>query len=65
MLMPETAVDENAGLIFRKYDIWVAGISLVVFAIPQAFGVQIFADELLRLRVRALDMLHILASDFF
>lgn len=64
MTVPEAAVHENHGLVFRKYYVRSAGITFVVFPEPEAPGKEIFSDLQLRSGILALDAGHIVASYF-
>lgn len=47
MHVPETAVDEHDGVVFRQYYIRVAGVTLVVLAESQTLAKQIAAYQYL------------------
>lgn len=58
MHVPETAVDEHDGVVFRQYYIRVAGVTLVVLAESQTLAKQIAAHQHLDFGVSATNMRH-------
>ena len=58
MHMPETAVDEHDGVVFRQYHVRMARVALVVLAESQAPAEQIAAYQHLDFGVFAANMRH-------
>jgi hypothetical protein len=64
MAMPEATMDENDRAVLWENNVGFAGISLIVFAIAQSLGKQVFADDILWFGVFAPNMGHIITTDF-
>ena len=65
MLMPETAVHEDSGLIFTQYDIRGTGKALYIHTKAKATMEQVFTDYNLGLCILALNHRHDIATLFF
>lgn len=64
MAMPETAVDEDHGLVFREYHIWLSGKIPGIDPEPETATVQKAANQYLRSGIFAANAGHHAAACF-
>lgn len=64
MAVPETPIDKNNRVVFRKDNIWFTWITFIVLSIAKPFREQEFSDNFFRLGTRTHNSGHIETASF-